>query len=337
MIVVNLSELPMIFFTVIAQMCVGAFMVLGVIQVFARLRFSSRAIEQVTDSALYAIGPVMVLGLIISMFHMNDVYHVFNVFRHASSSWLSREIIFGLLFAAFGFLFAILQWFRAGGIVLRQIIAVITAIFGVCLLYAMCAIYATLEAVPAWHTWATPFQFIATAIILGSLAVCVALVFTRIVQEKNRKKNTGSNTTNGGPSRGGVGVKARLAFVNAPADEHEWELTTACVRALTFTSAITSVALLISYPLYIGQLAGGNQVAQRAAHEFSGAEFLIFLILLGTSAVLLAFVSFWLANKTTPQAMNTLAMVITIAAIMAFIACLLSRSLHYDVLLRVGI
>lgn len=53
----------------------------------------------------------MVIGLVVSMFHMNDVTHVFNVFRHWGLSWLTREIVFGLLFGAFGFLLAFLQWF----------------------------------------------------------------------------------------------------------------------------------------------------------------------------------------------------------------------------------
>lgn len=334
----NLSELPMIFFTVLAQMCVGAFVALGAIHVFARIRYTEKTVDQVTDSALYAIGPVLVLGLFISMFHMNDVFHVFNVFRHWESSWLSREIIFGVLFAGFGFLFAILQWFRAGSFVLRQIIAAITAVFGICLLYAMSAIYATLRAVPAWNTWAVPFQFVATAIILGCLAVAMALIYTRLLQEHNRTRiNKRGHEAKDTKKKGGLGVMDRLAHVNAPADENEWALTTESVKALTFTSAVAAVALLISYPMYIGQLSGGNQVAQHAAKEFSGPEFLIFLILLGTSAVLLAIISFWLAGKATPGAMNTLAVVTTIAIIMALVAALLSRSLHYDVLYRVGI
>ncbi len=56
----------------------------------------------------------MVLGLIASMFHMNDVMHVFNVFRHVGSSWLSREIVFGIGFAALGFLFCVLQVLKSG-------------------------------------------------------------------------------------------------------------------------------------------------------------------------------------------------------------------------------
>ena len=58
----NLHELPMIFFTVMAQMSVGAFLVLGVIQTFGSLRHDSKTIDRVADPALAAIGPTLVLG-----------------------------------------------------------------------------------------------------------------------------------------------------------------------------------------------------------------------------------------------------------------------------------
>ncbi|WP_354003962.1 DmsC/YnfH family molybdoenzyme membrane anchor subunit, partial [Cellulomonas cellasea] len=54
------AELPMIVFTLAAQMSVGAFVVLGVIQVVAGRRFGRENVEVMTDTALYAIGPVMV-------------------------------------------------------------------------------------------------------------------------------------------------------------------------------------------------------------------------------------------------------------------------------------
>ncbi|HEX7806903.1 MAG TPA: DmsC/YnfH family molybdoenzyme membrane anchor subunit, partial [Cellulomonas sp.] len=91
----NTHELPMIIFTVLAQMSVGAFVVLGVVQVVASRRFGKESVDKVTDPALYAIGPALVLGLVASMFHMNDVFHTLNVVRHIGSSWLSREIVFG--------------------------------------------------------------------------------------------------------------------------------------------------------------------------------------------------------------------------------------------------
>lgn len=137
----NLHELPMIIFTVFAQMSVGAFLVLGVVQTFGSLRHDSKTIDRIADPALYAIGPTLVLGLIASMFHMNDVFNVMNVFRGWQTSWLSREIIFGIGFAALGFLFALLQWCKWGSARLRQVLAAVTAIVGVGLIVVMSMIY----------------------------------------------------------------------------------------------------------------------------------------------------------------------------------------------------
>ena len=112
----NTHELPMIIFTVLGQMSVGAFVVLGVVQVFAARRFGAAAVDKVTDPALYAIGPALVLGLGASMLHMNDVMNTLNVFRHLGSSWLSREIVCGVVFAGLGFVFAAVftgGWFIA--------------------------------------------------------------------------------------------------------------------------------------------------------------------------------------------------------------------------------
>ena len=105
----ELGELPMILFTVITQMCVGMFIVLGVVQTIGSTRYSVKAVDRLADPALLAIGPAMILGLLVSMLHMHDVLNVFNVFRHFNSSWLSREIVFGIAFAALGFLFCLMQ------------------------------------------------------------------------------------------------------------------------------------------------------------------------------------------------------------------------------------
>ena len=60
----NVHELPMIVFTILAQMSVGAFVVLGAIQVTARVRgrVSGEQLDRLTDPALYAVGVTLVFG-----------------------------------------------------------------------------------------------------------------------------------------------------------------------------------------------------------------------------------------------------------------------------------
>jgi len=160
----NVHELPMIIFTILAQMSVGAFVVLGTIQVVARVRgrVSGEQLDRLTDPALYAIGVTLVLGLIASIAHMGNLGNVVNVVRNVGSSWLSREIVLGMAFAGFGFVFAAMQWFKWGSAGLRQVVAAITAAVGLALVFAMSMIYTTLEAVPAWNSWITPVQFFTT-------------------------------------------------------------------------------------------------------------------------------------------------------------------------------
>lgn len=338
----NTAELPMILFTVIAQMCVGAFVALGAIQVFGRARYGQRTVDRLTDPVLYAIGPLMVLGLLVSMFHMNDVFHVFNVFRHWNSSWLTREIIFGILFAGFGFLFAFLQWFKLASGLVRQIVAIVAGLFGVALLYSMTSIYATLVAVPAWNTWFTPFQFIAVAIILGCLVVCTALVITNVVRDRNSNDTKVAVTTEveeeDRPSGGlMVAVKQRVKAINAPSNTDEWALTSASVRVLTLVAMVTLVAWIAAYPIYISQLAFGSQTAQHSAHVFTEPVFVWFLVLASLSAVLLGLVSFSLVGRSEPGRVRTLAWAISVALVLALAAALLSRSIFYEVMLRVGV
>ncbi|HOA27400.1 MAG TPA: dimethyl sulfoxide reductase anchor subunit, partial [Arachnia sp.] len=123
----NTHELPMILFTVIAQLSVGTFIAVGVMDLLLSHRNDARTVRRVTEPVLYAIGPALVLGLLISMLHMNDVTNVFNVIRHWESSWLSREILFGIGFAGLGFLFAAMSWFRVGSDALRRVVGLLTA------------------------------------------------------------------------------------------------------------------------------------------------------------------------------------------------------------------
>lgn len=171
----NTHELPLVTFTILAQMSVGAFVVLGLVQLVARRRFAGAQIEALSDPALYAIGPTIVLGLIASVLHLGNPLNAVNSIMGVSHSWLSREILFGTGFAGLGALFALLQWKRIGSDGLRQALAGITAIVGLGLVFAMAKVY-MLSTVPAWNSLATPVSFFTTTLILGSLAVGAAFM-----------------------------------------------------------------------------------------------------------------------------------------------------------------
>lgn len=316
----NLHELPMIIFTVFAQMSVGAFIVLGIIQTIGSLRHTSRTVDRVADPALYAIGPTLVLGLIASMFHMHDVVHVLNVFRGWKHSWLSREIIFGLLFAGFGFLFAVMQWFKWGGIRLRQAIAIITALLGVGLIWVMSMIYYSLPTVPAWHHWFTPVQFLLTAILLGSLAEGTAFMTTVMF-----KRHIGE--------RGGKLLGPKVSSEQTDSVEVS-EMIASSLRGVAVTAIVAGAVLLITIPIYLVSLTKLGDAGALSLTAYSGPVFVIRLALVAAGAGLLAiFVYVFAKAKANPK---PLAICVTAAFVLVLIAELLGRMQFYEAMVRIG-
>ncbi|QDB78686.1 dimethyl sulfoxide reductase [Georgenia wutianyii] len=344
----NVHELPMILFTVIAQMCVGTFIILGVVQLIASRRHDMRTVERLTEPVVYAIGPAMVLGLAASTLHMNDITNTLNVFRNVGTSWLSREIVFGIAFAALGFAFALLQWFKIGTIRVRQLVAAATALTGIALIWSMSQIYYSLQTVPAWNTPIVPLHFFATTLMLGALAAGCALMLTATIRNRRRPQTTDTEATGEGTSEGngegtgeGTGgalatlVRTRVAQINAPTTTDEWTLTTRTVQYLAVASATIGVLVLASYPLHIADLA--TQGATTAAAVFSGTFFAIRLILLGIAAVILALFTYRAAGQARRENPIHLTTLMTAAFTLALIAELMGRSLHYDSMIRVGI
>ena len=59
----NAHDLPMVIFTVFTQMAVGTFIALGVIQIVVGRRTRPEVRDRIISPVMYAVGPVMVVGL----------------------------------------------------------------------------------------------------------------------------------------------------------------------------------------------------------------------------------------------------------------------------------
>jgi len=312
-----LSELPLVIFTIIAQMSVGSFVVLGLIHLFAArggaIRPSRDVIDKVSDPALYAIGPILVLGLLASMMHLGTPIRAVNALRHLDSSWLSREILFGLLFAAVGGAFAFSQWFKWLTPLLRQVLAGLAALVGLALIWSMTMVY-LLPTVPAWDSWATPARFFATTFLLGSLAVGAALVITADVRRRR-------------------GVVADVASN---------QVVMSSLRGI----AIGAIAMLglefVVLPLYLGRLAtDGSSAATASAGTLVttyGTYAVVQLVLVFLGVALLGIFLSRLAGgfrATVPARMLAIAPVA--AFVLVFAGEIIGRMLFYASYARVGL
>ncbi|MCW5880804.1 MAG: dimethyl sulfoxide reductase anchor subunit [Anaerolineae bacterium] len=171
------EETALVLFTILGQMAVGSFVILGIVHWWAVGRYGTAKADKLADYALLAIGPVMILGMLASLLHLGNPVNAYRAVLHVGTSWLSREILLGSLFAALGALFALLQWFKIGSTILRGVLAVIAAGVGLAFVFAMARVY-QLPTMPAWNTWTTTASFFVTTFLLGALAMMAAYVLS---------------------------------------------------------------------------------------------------------------------------------------------------------------
>ena len=86
----NTQEWALILFTILSQMAVGAFWVLGVVHFYARRKMGETAANRMSDGALLVIGPVLVLAFVASLFHLGSPLNAPRAVIGLGSSWLSR-------------------------------------------------------------------------------------------------------------------------------------------------------------------------------------------------------------------------------------------------------
>ena len=167
-------EWPLIIFTLLTQTVVGALLTLEIIRVLAAGQYDEETITTLTNPLLVFLAPVLAFSSLIALFHLGQPLRAFRVIANWRFSWLSREMLLGVLFGAGVSLCAFLQWFELGSAGIRAALAWSVIVIGVGLIYGMSSLY-RLRTVPTWNTWTTPATFYTTMLLLGALWVGAGL------------------------------------------------------------------------------------------------------------------------------------------------------------------
>lgn len=224
----QVNEWALIIFSILAQMSVGTFVLLGLANWYAQSKGGGEAAEMVSTKALLAIGPTLVLGLVASLLHLGNPLNAWRSVMNVETSWLSREILFGVLFAGLGAVFAFMQWRKIGSQAARNVVAVLAALVGLALVFSMSQVY-MVPTQPAWNTPATPINFFTTTFLLGSLALGTAL----LVSYEMSKKDLGK-------------------------DDKMPALLRDIVRWIAVAALVLLGIELVTLPVYLGSLAGSG-------------------------------------------------------------------------------
>ena len=305
----NTQEWALITYTILAQMSVGAFLVLAVVHYFVVRKAGVQEADRMSDRVLVAIIVTLGLGMLASLFHLGNPLNAYKAVINIATSWLSREILAGVIFAVLGVIYVALQWFKVGPAVLRTVIALLTALVGIVFVFCQAQIYMIQEQ-PSWNTMATPITFYVTALLLGVLAVGAALVANcAIIQKKN-----------------------------PDCAEKQHDLLRSVIRWIAIASIILLGIELVVIPIYLAYLSTGGAAALTSLGLMAGKynlAFILRLVLGFLGAGVLAL--FIYRNASIAGKKRFIILHAYIAFALVLIAEVLGRFIFYATHYRIGI
>lgn len=157
---------PLIVFTLVMQFSVGVillydlFLLVPVALKKERLPLRFQLFVLV---ALITAG----IGIVFSLLHLGTPANAMKTLSNLNNSWLSREILFVLIYSGLLLIVTVLQFSFPSSIRSYKLLVDLTAVTGIVLVYVMSRIY-QLPAVPAWNSIFTPIGFYLAAILSGS-------------------------------------------------------------------------------------------------------------------------------------------------------------------------
>ncbi len=174
-------ENPLVVFTLLSQMVIGAFLclfVLAALPLPGATRLANAAQGATGVGLLFGLLGLLGLALFMSATHLGKTRYFYRGFNNLRHSWLSREAaalagFFGALggYALLSGVPALAGWFPSAT---ATVLGTLAALLGVTAIYCMARIY-RIKARPFWSHWHTNAAFFASLLILGSLGVGTVL------------------------------------------------------------------------------------------------------------------------------------------------------------------
>ena len=95
------NEWPLLVFTLLAQLSAGLFIAREFFHRAAYRQYDAKTADQVNNISLPVIGPLLLISLAASFLHLGSPLNAVYALNNLASSWLSREILFEILFIGF--------------------------------------------------------------------------------------------------------------------------------------------------------------------------------------------------------------------------------------------
>ena len=301
-----MKERTLIAFTILSQLAVGTFWILS------GLRFSLAdgdglsSTAAALDRVFIVIPVVMILSITASFLHLGSPRNAWRAGFNVRTSWLSREILFALLFTLASLFYAVSQALDLGPLIYQNILVLVSAAFGLGLIVGMSQAY-RLRTIPAWDTWQTPVTFFIATLLLGLLATSGGLV----------------------SMRGLIQTQKHTPFI-AAYQELDWIL----LHRFGWASAFLACIELILFRLWLLELTSGSGAAAEAAARVTRAFRPVLLLRLALSFAGIIAITWFLLPFGDP----TYKSLFFYSAFGLFLSAeTLGRFLFYEAQVRVGV
>lgn len=171
----NVREWALPVYTILMQLAVGAFAILWLIRLLTGPKFSPQQIDRIISNPILVIAFTSVVAMGGAHFHLSKPFHSYLAVLNFKSSWLSREIVFSVLFFLTTMSVLYLTYFQTHRRKLITGLGWLAILFGIILIYCMARIYM----IPTQASWNSPtviISFYTTTLLLGIMAIACLMV-----------------------------------------------------------------------------------------------------------------------------------------------------------------
>lgn len=181
----NLREWALPFYTILMQLAVGALLVLWILRWLGGRRFNVEDISRVLRNPLLIISFTVVVAMLSSHLHLSRPLYSFYAVRNFGSSWLSREIVFTVLFFLTLSVLLFFSRFKQEQHRLITLMGWLAVTLGLTSIYCMAKIY-LLPTQLAWNTPTVIVSFYVTTLLLGIMTIaCLLILDLKFVEIQN--------------------------------------------------------------------------------------------------------------------------------------------------------
>lgn len=306
----NLREWALPVYTIMIQLATGAILSLWVIRLFGIRKFGRDALDRMTKIPMLIIFSTIILAMVGAHFHLSKPFLSILAVLNYRTSWLSREIIFTIVFFLITGCLSFLLWYVRGYHRVKEILGWIAILAGVIDIYCMAHIY-LLPTQISWNSPATIPTYYGTTLLLGATSLASILLIDLNFSEVQELE--------------GIGIRT--------------EIVRKAILWLTAT-AVLAAALVVSLNLY--------QIAALRDSEYKSAQISLHLLLdlyqpllmmrfglllLGVGWLVTSIMSMALGTKAAQELIGS----VYLSCMLVMTAEILQRFLFFATHVRIGV